>query len=130
MGLKFGTKLTRTTMQKGMLVVTSGSNPRALMLEKTIGVIDSLQVGEGYPCLVKFIWSESVDRNTIIPMKPSELRYFGIAKQKNKFCPSSVFDWKPKDDDRTRRVQEELKRELEAFIEHSLPQAVLTELMG
>ena len=130
MGLKFGTKLTCTTMQKGMLVVISGPDPRALGLEKTIGVIDSLQVGENHPCVVKSIWSESVDRDILIFMKPSELRYFGIAKQKNKFCPSSVFDWKPKDDDRTRRVREELKRELEAFIECSLPQAVLMELMG
>lgn len=95
--LKFGTKLTTSTAKKGMLVMLKGHGTRVLGLEKTIALIDDIMIGDCYPCVIKVVWSaDGLDRNSIFAMRATELRYFGIAKEKNKHCPSPIFEWRPK----------------------------------
>ena len=97
MGLGFGTKLTTGTMEKGMLVMINGYSARHLGLDKTIGVIEGVHPGEPYPCMVKPIWSSlGLDGSSMIATKPLELMYLAIVKEKNKRCPSSIFESKPK----------------------------------
>ena len=70
---------------------------RKLGIYKTIGVIATVHAGDSYPCVVKPIWREDgIDLLSTFSVKPAELIYFGIAKEKNKFCPSSVFAFRPK----------------------------------